>query len=1126
MSQPDECLPQAGLFVFRARRIERLAAVLAARLAPAPDGDPMAPVRVAVGSRGMARWLRQELAGRLGIAANLSFQFPAQALEELLAEAGQGPAPGTAAWSSGSLTWAVLAALPGLLPRPEFEPLRRYLGAQAEAIDRRAWALARELADALDRYALYRREWTAAWARGELPAELREAPDAGWQAALWRALTERLGSASFDERLARCLAQPAPSTCRPLHVFGVSSLPPAYVEALAHQAEASRVELYLLCPSNLYWGDLRRGFRELGRSLAGAGREQAARLLAEQLERQNPLLTSLGRASRDFQGVLEELAPGYQEPSEELFAEPEEPAHLLAWLQADIQELRAPSAKRRPLAPGDDSLRVHACHGPTRQVEALREALLQLFADHPELEPRDVVVMTPALETFAPLVAAVFAREAAGAPAIPLLIDDRSAASLNPQAEALGCLLALVESRVTASAVMDLLALAPVRRRFGLSAEDLVVARRLVQESGVRWGIDGADRARAGQPESELHTWRFGLRRLALGAAMPDEGALFAGLLPYDDLEGERLEIFGRLAEAVERLFALLATLGAPRPMPDWVEALGAALESLTAVDEEEAWLREALFDGLTALGAEARAAGLARPITLEALARVLAQRFDLPAPWEPAAANAVNLCALQPMRSVPHRVVCLLGLDDGLFPRCPPSRGFDLTRQRPRLGDRDPRDEDRHLLLEALLSARDHLRLFYTGRDIHTGAPLPPAVPLGELLEAVEAGFTGPGGNARAQVEVVEPLQPFDARLFATTPGDAPRSFDPGMRAASERLRGPRAAPYAVFSEGDRLPAVDRPRLGLEELGAFLEHPARALLRDRLGLRLPLRAEALADREPVEQDGLGDWRLQDEMLALALAGVDEGDILPRVERLARARGELPPGGAGALAAAEAWRATHALLEETRAARAVPRGCEEFALAPLAPGLPGLAARCPGVGPEGDLLLLTPSSLEGAGARLMLRAWLALLALQAHAPRPGRRARVLGRGGESRVLAAPADSRGVLAALLGLYAQGTCRPLRLLPRTSAAFARALAGEPGPWSAARPEALARAAEAARRAWSGQGDHPGDAQDEYLRAAFGGAQPFALPGGGGLHPEFLELAWTVWGALGAATRADAE
>jgi len=367
MSQPDAPLPRTGLYVFRARRVERLAAVLAARLAPAPDGDPLAPVRVAVGSRGMARWLRRELAGRLGIAANLSFQFPAQALEALLAEAGQGPC--AAAWSSGALTWAVLAELPGLLARPEFEPLRRYLGEERGVVDRRAWALARELADVLDRYALYRRDWTAAWARGEQPGELAEAPEAAWQAGVWRALGERLGAASLPGRLGRHLAQPAPPACRPLHVFGVSSLPPAYVEALAHQATASRVELYLLCPSDLYWGDLRRGYRELRRVLAGREREAIVQALHAELERQNPLLTSLGRASRDFQGVLEEHAPGYQEPREDLFAEAEPPGCLLAWLQHDIQELHPPPATpsaRRPISPQDDSLGVHACHGPTR----------------------------------------------------------------------------------------------------------------------------------------------------------------------------------------------------------------------------------------------------------------------------------------------------------------------------------------------------------------------------------------------------------------------------------------------------------------------------------------------------------------------------------------------------------------------------------------------------------------------------------------------------------------------------------------------------------------------------------------------------------------------------------------
>jgi exodeoxyribonuclease V gamma subunit len=1111
--------PDAGLFVFRARRIERLAEVLARRLAADRCAEPMAPVHLSVGSHGMARWLRQQLAARLGIAANLRFLFPAQALELLLGPADAAPPGRAQASSSHALAWAVLAALPEVATRPEFEPLARYLGPRPEgdAVDRRAWALARELGDVLDRYALYRRDWTAAWARGELPAELADSPDAPWQAALWRVATERLGRPSLAERLARHLAGAPPGDCPPLAVFGVSSLPPAYIEALAHQAEATRIELYLLCPSDLYWGDLRRGFREARALIQRPDRERAAERVSIELAGQNPLLTSLGRASRDFQGVLEELAPGYQEPEPDLFEEPEPPRGLLDALQADIQSLRAPAPlSARPAREDDDSFRIHACSGPTRQAEALRETLLALFADHPRLEPRDVVVMTPALETFSPLVGAVFARQAEGSPAIPLAVDDRSALGLNPLAEMLVRLLELGSRRVTARAVMDLLALGPVRRRFDLSAEDLALSARLVSESGVRWAVDGLDRTRAGLPPSELNTWRFGLQRLALGAAMPDEGALWAGCSPLDEMEGERLELFGRLAEAVERLFAALEALRAPRELSAWVRALESTLQSLGAVEDEDAWLGEALSASLADLAADGLAAGCGRPLEAAAMLRILNERLAEPTPFAPPTANAVTLCALKPMRSVPCPVVCVLGLDDGAFPRVAAQRDFDLIRRLPRPGDRDLRDEDRHLLLEALLAARAHLHLFYTARDVHTGVELPPAVPLRELWEAAEATLGGPEEAERARLVEVHPLQPFDARLF----GAAPRSFDSSMRAAAARLLGPREPIHALFPEGARLKAEEREALELDGLAAFLEHPVRSLLRTRLGLWLEGDEEVLEDRAPVELGFLEAWRLGQEALSLALAGAPPDTLPARVERLARARGELPPGGAGSLAVRQAWEPVRALLEASAGPRAQPREVVDLSLPALAPGLPPLSARVPGVGPAGDLLALTPSALDGGGRKVLLRTWLGLLALEAREPRPGRLALVYSAGGELRSLGPPGDARSLLAELVALFVEGRCRPLRLTPRASWAFVQALGAHGPPPGQPPEEALRRATDAVEQAWASdeRTGAQGEDADAYLRLAFGPRRPFAGPRGG-LHPEFVALARTVWGPLAA-------
>ena len=160
-----------------------------------------------------------------------------------------------------------------------------------------------------------------------------------------------------------------------------------------------------------------------------------------------------------------------------------------------------------------------------------------------------------------------------------------------------------------------------------------------------------------------------------------------------------------------------------------------------------------------------------------------------------------LTVCTLVPMRSVPHRVVCLLGLDDGAFPRRSPRDGDDLLLADPHLGDRDPRTEDRQMLLDALLAARETLIITYNGNDERTNAALPPAVVVGELLDAVDATARRAHGRARDQVVTHHPLQPFDPRNFRAGGAGArrPVEFRRGRAGGSASAERPALADAAV---------------------------------------------------------------------------------------------------------------------------------------------------------------------------------------------------------------------------------------------------------------------------------------------------------------------------------------
>jgi exodeoxyribonuclease V gamma subunit len=732
------------------------------------------------------------------------------------------------------------------------------------------------------------------------------------------------------------------------------------------------------------------------------------------------------------------------------------------------------AAGARPLLePGDRSLQVHACHGRARQVEVVRDAVLHLLADDPTLEPRDVIVMCPDIEAFAPLIHATFGlgdegdigaalgptgpgptagAGAEGPPALRVRLADRSLRQTNPVLGVVAELLALAGSRVTASEVVDLASREPVRRRFGLDDDDLARIEEWVAAAGVRWGLDAAHRAPYGLGRVDANTWRAGLDRVLLGVAMGEEGQpLVGGVLPLDDVDSGDIDLAGRLAELVDRLQAGLAGLAGPQPLAGWVEAIAAAAGALTATTDADAWQRGQLRRLLDDVVAEAGPLGQpgAEPLVLAEVQALLADRLR----GRPTTANFrtghLTMCTLVPMRSVPHRVVCLLGLDDGVFPRRSAVDGDDLVQRDPCVGDRDARSEDRQLLLDALMAAGDHLLITYTGRDERTNAVRPPAVQVGELLDVVDrtVGVEGGGGRARDRVVTTHPLQPFDLRNF--TAGSLvphrPWSFDPvalAGAAASVGVRRP-APPFLARP----LPPVATDVVQLEDLVRFVQHPVRAFLRQRLGMVVTKEEEDPADGLPVEPDPLEKWGVGQRMLEARLAGLDAATV--RAAEVAR--GGLPPGALAAPLLEEIASAVEGIVGAAPlGGTAVPASVE--VVAELGDG-----RTLVGTVPDVAWDEIRSVFYSRVAAKHRLAAWVRLLAATAaHPERPFTAVTVGRASGGAKVsvtrlpaLGHDAASRRAAAVqhlgrLLDLHRRGLCEPLPLYCRTSCAYAEAVA----------------------------------------------------------------------------------
>jgi exodeoxyribonuclease V gamma subunit len=1049
------------LHVHRSERADGLVAALRDLLGD-PLGDPFAREVVCVPTRGMERWLSQQLSAGLGahegrtdgVCANVDFPSPWRLITAAVA-ATTGIEPDYDPWRPERAVWPLLGIVGQSLAEPWLRPLT------TAAAGSRRFAAVRHLADLFDAYGLHRPEMLRGWASGR---------DDHWQAELWRRLDARITEPGPAERVeAACAwlrAEPTVVDLPPrISLFGLTRLPAGRLAILRALAEQRDVHLFLLHPSPVLWERCR------GKGPVTSRRRDPTTGLPA-----NPLLTSWGHDSRELQLVIGDDAHDHRHPVQR------RDDTLLARLQADVRDDRAPPRSDDParprLDPGDRSVQVHSCHGRARQVEVLHDAVLHLLADDPTLEPRDVIVMCPDIETFAPLIHATFgagAEERPGAPDLRVRLADRSIRQTNPVLGVVARLLELADERLTASQVLDLADREPVRRRFGFDDDALARAEEWVRESGVRWGLDAAHRAPF---KLELHsgTWRAGLDRLLLGVTMTeDEQRLFAGVLPLDDVESGAIELAGRVAELLDRLHGAVEALSGMKSVDAWADALAAAADALTDTSARDAWQRAELQRLLDDVVGEA--AGHDTELGLHEVRTLLADRLR----GRPTRTNFrtghLTVCTLVPMRSVPHRVVCLLGLDDGSFPRKSPHDGDDLMLDDPHVGERDARTEDRQLLLDALMAATDRLIVTYTGNDERTNLPRPPAVPVGELLDVVDRTVKAEAGRARDQVIVRHPLQPFDQRNF--TSGELVRdrvwSFDAVTLEGARALNGERRPP-APFLPGP-LPPLEGTVIELADVVRFVERPVRAFLRQRLGVRVGDFSDEIEDALPVELDGLGRWGVGTRLLEARMAGVDAR----AAKRAEIARGTLPPGYLGIPVIDRVLPTVEAIVAAAPAGEATSLDVR-VALS----GGRTLTGTVPGL--VGDTLRVVTYSR--VNPRHRIAAWVRLLALTAgHPGRPFEAVTVGQSQDQDRTMTAarvpPLDAAEALEhleVLIDVFERGMREPAPLACLTSAVYAD-VARRGG-------DAVA----AARKEWEGSYPHAGEAADPEHQLALGGTIGF--------------------------------
>ena len=1038
-----------------------------------PPADPFAPELVAVPTRGIERWLTQRIASELadrtsgdGVCANVEFPSPRRLVREVLLSVPE-LASALEAWEGTALTRSVVSVLDDHLHEPWMWLLARFVdagrGIDALGNGQRLRA-ARKISGLFARYGRRRPEMVRAWREGrDVGADGEALPEADlWQPRLWRLVRDRIGVPGLAELLPAALVPVRRGEVDlrlpdRLSVYGLTAADPIDLEVLEAVAAGRDVHLYLLHPSPVLWRD---AAALVSGSPSGTRPARACDPTAD--VPRHPFLRSWARESRELQMVL--AARNHTGGASSTGSGPASPT-VLERLQQDIRSNTLPARSGRPAGArrGDRSVQIHVCYGARRQVEVLRDAILHILAADTTLEPRDIVVMTPDLATFAPLLEATFLRAVvvpdSGPPAdhadqpgvddalpdLRLRIADRAPAATNPLVRFAATVLDLAGSRLEAGAVRELVAMPVVRQLFGFDEETADEISAVIEDTNVRWGLDGEHRSLWNAGSGDDHTWRRGLDRALAGVFYSDSSVRIVGTVaPLEGAEGQEALPIGLLAQILDRIVAVRALLGEPKSHSAWGPAIAGAVRLLAAPGWDDQWqwgqLERLLEESFPSEGA-----GPDDPLIGPAEARIVVGDWtrDTPSPLHFRTGD-ITVCTLVPMRSVPYRVVCLLGMDDSRFPRSGRVDGDDLLVNDEMIGDPDRGAEDRQLLLDAVMAAGDHLIVTYSGRDELTNAEYPPAVPIAELRDVL-ADMVG-----RAGLECIEtrhPLQPFSETNFV--PGErgveGPWGFDP------MQFDGARAIQHRTVPESARLslpPPVDDifSQIRLDDLRSFLEHPARAFLRRRLGFVIPPRGEIPDDTMPTALDPLSEWKVTNRLLT----GLLEGHAIGSLEAHERAGDTVPPGNLGVPGLEKARQRATDLWEAARAVGHEPARHEQHS-GVVSVGnhtIEGTVSADPGTG---RIDVVTPSRLKG---KQRLRAFLQVVFLSALDPHHPWQGLLLGRHlrgdklwsvriGPIRGNAARRrrQAERLLSGLVDLYVEGLTTPIPLPCETSFVWQR-------------------------------------------------------------------------------------
>lgn len=869
--------------LYQSNQISSLAEMLVKVQQVNPLEDPFEPETVLIQSQGMAQWLQMQIAELNGIMGNCNFLYPTtflwQQYRVLFPEL-----PKENIFERHSMTWRIMRLLPNCLNQDEFKPLQRYLANQPneEQYQLKFYQLSAKIAELFDQYLVYRPHWLVHWEEGNLQAvenELKIAiaaknvdlnlisNDIKWQSYLWQQIVQDLQAGADDrvfttshraylqqnyfEKLDNLTEAEKAKLPKRIFIFGISAFSPLQLAVFKKLSEHCDIHIFFFNPSEKYWGDSVED--KVWQKLALTHKispEDLENLLAEQ---SNKLLALWGKQGRDFLAQLMEFEPN----TIDVFLEPEENSSLNKLKKQIFSSVN--NATIDDLT-GDHSLQIHACHSPMREVEVLHNQLLNLFEKDKTLLPKDIIVMSPDINKYAPYIDAVFSRNKGSRDPryIPFSLSDQSFTKIDPIINSFLQLLAMKESQFNAEDLFDLLEVGAIQSRFSFSAEDIHTLRVWAKNAGVRSGID------IQQPHwQNYNSWENGLNRLLLGSSLKEAHGIWENTLAFGDSYGLNAELVGRLASFISALLEWVKLIQSPQSLEQWHLAVKMLIADLYQENAENAvsiLLLNTVNDEILSL---ISATHFAEDLHIEILALLFNQQLNQHTQQLNFLVGRVNFATLLPMRAIPFKVVCLLGMNEADFPRQQQINSFDLMQYAPQKGDRAKRDDDRYLFLEALLSAQNVFYISYIGQSQKDGKEMLPSILVSQLLDTISDYLTPEFKSMfGAEVEQIlvrkQPLTVFSKKNF-THPRDYAYNAE-WIINSNNSVQDFLSEPLSTEMVTD---------IEIENLIRFVQNPIKFFFVNVLGISFNTYDDAIDESEIFTMSGLDNYAILNELLSV-----------------------------------------------------------------------------------------------------------------------------------------------------------------------------------------------------------------------------------------------------------------